>query len=548
MNDDVRIHEYVTMCSQLEKIIKEVSELGFDMSYFEREFKNITRKIEGDKNQNNCQGAFQTLTITDYVTSITELRSLENEIRKFEPYFLAVKYSRFVIENMNPFDDEEKIQNYVNLMIAALKIIRKLSGYKTIDDALPIKRIYEIAYETIKVEIIKTGKSQIIENSSSIEKTIFDDYIRADLKKLNLKEPKYAAIREQIFNIEKQGLGTSYCDLELIRLIIANTKNEYKDKIVSEIEHIAEEMMSNDRTITDGAKKLQTYLDDKKDYHHASARTRKNVRKDIISLVLAWSIAMGGAYGSIKLDQRIATKKIYKMNKKVYTDTLDYPQITEEEVAKDGARDIRQLIYYSAWEEGEEGAYREVKIYDFSSITLDDVYDYFRHDLNEDLLDSSEVITENYELDKDKYQQEFKELIEITYEDTGEKIIDKNEFYEGLPISALMYFVLEFVILGLWSGEADRFILSPRELIYDLKKLKELKEEHGINNREFKRKLKEIMDKVNTNKELKKKFENVFEENKYLLANPDELQRKVAELEKSRKQEVKTLKKKRIFG
>ena len=181
-----RINEYKVSVIHIETMIDEIKKLGIDTSSFETQFKSITKRGDISANQSNIAVA----TMPNYGSLITELKRLEQLIRKYELYYTAIKNAHYVAENISPYDDAEKIKEYAKYMLVALKIIRNLSGEAFIDESKALQQIYEIAYQVIKIEIIKTGGSIILKNIGDIEKTYIDKYIKADLKTINTENKK----------------------------------------------------------------------------------------------------------------------------------------------------------------------------------------------------------------------------------------------------------------------------------------------------------------------------------------------------------------------
>ena len=107
----------------------------------------------------------------------------------------AVKYN----DNISYFDSAEKIKEYAKYILISLNIIRNLSGESFIDDAEVIKDIYQVAYEVMKIEVLKTGRSTILKSISTIEKTYIDEYIKEELK--SIPDEKYEDIGKRIFEL-----------------------------------------------------------------------------------------------------------------------------------------------------------------------------------------------------------------------------------------------------------------------------------------------------------------------------------------------------------
>ena len=537
--------EFRAAIHSVKTILEDFAKTGINIPTLQKKFAEIINRVEGNKN-NSRESDGQ----IDYDSILKELKSLEKDIKKVEPYLLAIKNANYVVDNINPESTCEEIEGYANLIVITLKAIRKLNKTNIVNEYEIIKRIYQIAYETIKVEVIKTGTSIIVTNANKIEKTLFDEFIRADLANIDLSNPKYKDITKRIFEIEKQGISKSYCDSELIRLIAINSENKFREVLIANIDEIVNQINTNNKDLAIKVTEIDEYLDRKKQFRKESQKVRVSSIKEIIAIILASTITLGGAYGTFRLARKAASGSIYSKNVTTYVEGTDYPQTTQEEVNTmfSNIIDEVEIIEYQAWDTSSEEPTREVNKYVLYGITLDSIYDYLKYQLTEQSPVDTKEVTSNYELDREKYSKPFKEVNMITYEDTGKIEIDTGFCILFTVLFELLYFAIWLGIFSAYEMISGNTAFPFEELSEDLDKLKELKEEYGINNKEFKKKLKEIMDKINTNKELKKKFEKIFEENKYLLANPEELRKQINELESSQNKTKTRLIKRRILG
>ena len=144
--------------------------------------------------------------------------------------------------------------------------------------------------------------------------------------------------------------------------------------------------------------------------------------------------------------------------------------------------------------------------------------------------------------EKRTYDTPYKVIEQIEYIKTGEKKLDK---FNEVLITVIGYFVTAIIL-------AIKYILTDKgtvfeqtgDLIDNVKDLLEYSREKTDNLDRIKEKITEILNIINSNEELRKTFNKIYKENKFLLHEEEKLYQEINNLETKLKTEeyIKDLK------
>jgi len=310
-----------------------------------------------------------------------------------------------------------------------------------------------------------------------------------------------------------------------------NNSNIEKNVIMGSIYDILNEIESNSSNINGkirivnsnerNIQKLVKYVENCKD----ETITR------IISLVLSLSLTVGSGIGVFMLAKKISNHDYYK---EVTTSYSEHKGVNSKEKLVDKLSSFNNLnkVYlnvYGMWEKTNEDTYKRIiKKYDVSDFKFDNLEDYLNYSLDYYGVDCK-IIEQEREFPVDLYITEYTE-VENSVIDTTEKIeyLDILDFIMALGI---LYVIYIFSLMGfVYFSEYDFIFGQTSDLIYSLKQYKkgnkitknEMKKNNKIN--------KEILKLINSNESLRLQFIKLYEENIYLLDNPEELYKRFDDL------------------
>lgn len=179
-----------------------------------------------------------------------------------------------------------------------------------------------------------------------------------------------------------------------------------------------------------------------------------------------------------------------------------------------------KINVYEPFKSAKERKYIE---YDVSYQEFDSLKEYYEYGIDNYGV-GGQVKTAKQD-DVSTYKDKYTEVISTTYEYTGKEFVKDD--YIGIMIGFYMVYTLLIMLIGTNLFEFDDSIYwfkkSLREYNDDKKNYKELCIK-------LKKIIDELMLEVNKKEELKNRFNQLYEQNKYLLDNPEELMKRVNNL------------------
>lgn len=256
----------------------------------------------------------------------------------------------------------------------------------------------------------------------------------------------------------------------------------------------------------------------------------ENNKKEFVNrglyLLLSISITIGSGIGVYKVAKRIGYRDYYNKDITTYSTWkgLDNNEVlvcdsefNEEELEK------VYLNVYDSWEAIGNGYKRNIKKYDVSDYKFQNIEDYLDYSIDYYNVEYETVVEESNSISLSSlYPKDCVEVEKFIIDNS--EVVEKFDFVDFTVAISLLYCLYLFVLYGVIYFTEEQFIFGQcSELIDILKKNRrskkitkmELKKLEKINN--------EIINIVNSNEILKKNFNMLYEENKFLLDNPDEL-------------------------
>lgn len=535
--------EYKGLAHKIEVMLNNIESLNINVSNYRKIFEKIIEEVENSsKTSSKREDGYESMFLTqDYTTGITKLKKLEIELEKLDIYFKALKFSEYLNIQIKKEISTENLKEFVNQLIEFIKGIKYSNTLYYQEEKKVVEKIYETTYEIIKLELITFGKSELYNYCKEEESDLFflDLCVKRDLERLNLEDEKYSKIKERKLYLESNGIGTSYFDLEMIKLIISlEYEEELKQKITKRLEQIINEINLN---IDDIDSKYNQY-EDNTSKHNCLKIGINRLKKHTLLLILTASIYITVLFLTHKMAKTLSTTDYYEKKIETFSE-YGHEQRTDLESVNSLATDKLYLKEYSGWEQISHNFYgRNVRIYDISHMNLKSVEEYLNIDtklLNIDYIEETEK-----KYNDDIWPFNTTDYLELEKIDINEDIIIEKQSKEGFWIILLIAYVLELTIILLWEVMQDGFGYA--NVLYNLERIKNEFFEIGNyqeNLKVLRKECNELLELIKKDELLRNKFIELYEENKFLLDNKEELLKRIYELE-NKEELVKTLKRK----
>ena len=473
--NNIYTKEYQEITSRLDIMIRQLEPTDIDISSIVNEYNKIIYE-QNDSSNIPIKIVASELPKDIIQKKIFDLKLLEDKIKLYLKY--AIILNKLKEMNFDKQLSKSEIDNYVNKIIEILTEIRQIDSINLNDGRSVKDEIYNITYELIKLELAYTAGSRlyqyVIQNKDNL--SYFYQLTKEDIERLNMQSSTsnifHAVSMDMVYGIKSD----YFCIENLMTIIMYNPK--YKKIISSNISIIAEickfSFENSQDMISSSIEHNARYNKVKEEF----IKNRSKLRKNVVSIALVISILTGGAYGMAKLAKKNQDTKVELVGEttRVYS-TLDNELTTQisylEEVEDEDTKVTLEV--YKPWDISSEVPSRKVIKYDITNLTLDTIYDYLSYDYlnsndSSNVNITSETITEDYELDKDKYQEEYMIVTEKTYFHNGStkehKVKSLLLSYECLYLSLCMATIN--LIFALFSGKAN-----PGHYIKNLIKLAE---------------------------------------------------------------------------
>lgn len=505
--------KYNSLYGEVELAITNIASLGFDMKEFIEKLKEIHNDVNSKVKVNYYKGLAEASYIQSYSNGIWQLEKLKSELDKFDIYVQAQNICEYINIKLDGDLSDTELSKLVSKMIYTLKMIVKSPTIDYDNEKYIVEKIYETSYNVIKLELLHMGESQLFlfAKSEDINISYFNKLILKDIEKIDLKEEKNKRLKTKLYELGQKGIYSNYLDLDLIKLILLSDGDyNLKETLINRINALAVEIIDETTKIGDSCSTLEIALERKKDALKEVKEISKQFRKKIVSLILSVSILSGGAYGIAKLSKRLEEKTDYDKRVQIYSSEGGIRSYKEEKVLGCDAKPNDTVVLRIYGSEGTDNNYH-YQVYDISNIEYNDMADYYKY------------VSDNYDIDGARIE------------------IEKTDYYRGMDDTAymmLMYFFYIFFIVLFELGSASPYREDYSWFGYiRIKNI--IKKKHEVNYKKDSLKARvddleglanEIINKINHNEELRKRFNELYQENKYLLDNPEELIKRVNNL------------------
>ena len=249
---------------------------------------------------------------------------------------------------------------------------------------------------------------------------------------------------------------------------------------------------------------------------------KRNLSKRIGSLILALSLIGGGAVGINSGSKKLSNRQSYLKTTTTYSSLTDETS-EETELVYTTGENTTNIKIYGPWHDKliGSGKARQYWEYDVSNIDTDletpkDYYEYGVENFQ---------VKGKYKKDTDDsnislYDSEYTEVEIVKYTDNG-VVFSKESYMDLLAILYIFYIGILLLTGGLYG---NNIIQSTKNRIAKLNNANKkynayIKELNSINS--------ELLKEINKSEQLRNKFNELYEQNKYLLDNPEELYNRV---------------------
>ena len=522
--------KYRAICQEIQLIMDNIKEIGFDISEDEKKVAEIKKRVSESIKVDYTGGYARANYEADYAKGIGELNKIKRRLEDFDRYFrvlnschyLGMKCSESNITN-------EQLEKYVSEMIYDLKIIISTDTTDYDTERHIVEAVYEMAYKLIKLEIIMTGDSNIYQyaKAEDINVAYFNTLIKADINKLKLD--KYPAIKEKVYEIRRQGISSSYFDLELIkRLLVSDNKLDLKKPITDRIMSVTDEIGQSTRKIEELLKALNNSQYSEGIIKNNLKDEYRNLRYRLTTFLVTLSLMIGGGIGIQKAAKAIATEDAYIETTEIYSSATDELTTSSKKVFA-SSEPIKEVTIkdYQPYESDDERTY--VK-YDVSFHDFDTLKEYYEYGIdNYGVVGKVDNDTKRNGATISNYRDKYTEVISTTYEYNGVET-NPGDYVSFLILFYFLYLLPLFLIELAYYGFTDcktviiGSISELKDIIADIISYKKTYKNERARINEI---IDKIMAEINKNEELRNKFNELYEQNKYLLDRPEELYKKV---------------------
>ena len=532
-------------------MICNIHKLGFDTSEYESVLGNIDRKVSNEIDTSYLSGKLvQGRMEQVYTTGMSELNKLWVALDRYSLYFEILNNCKYLDTKLGDNEYvEEDIDNYVKEMIINLKRLVRSDTVNYEQEKFIVEKVYDTAYNLIKLEIIINGNSNLYEYAKNEEVNIsfFNELILDELDKLNLKDKRYDLIKSRLYKLDSNGLVSNYFDLELIKLLLVYGDNvDLLDVVMRKIYELEEIFDKYNKNLKNEVRYCKYAEGCVKKSYDKLVKVRRKKSKKFILLFLTYFLSFTCCSYINKNAEKRNMVDCYIKNSLIYSSLDgDTRENSEEIILYDGKISEEEQVFvrwYEPWKEDIDGLVkRNFKEYNVSHLELDTPYDYYIYGVDNYMVepqDKTETYNGDISLNQEiQYKGNHIEVEIRDYEYDGQ-VLDEENYIEEVKQAYKHYVILTFWMWFISRVSLGWFSSNEKKRVFLISEYFDMREEVLRVKKDFKRNLNEynnsmtlLEDIIKTNEEYRNKFNQLYEENKFLLANPEELYNRINSLE-----------------
>ena len=519
--------KYNALYQEVELAISNIKNLGFDVIEIEKKLKDIHNEVNNNVKVNYVRGMAEASYIQSYSTGISELNKLKIKLDNYNVYAVAYNTCNYINNKIDGNLSIDELNRIVSKIIFVLKSINKSGTIDYDNEKHIVEKIYETAYNIIKLEILMTGESQLYLFVRNEEANIsyFNNLIVKDIEKIDLRLEENKKIETKVFELGQNGIYSNYLDLDLIKLILL-TDDTYnlRETIIKNIKNIGLKILDSTKKIIVSEDNLNEQITKRNDLKSTIKDGINDIKKRIVSLALSITLIATGSFGIVKMAGKAENNSDYDRKVEIYSTETGNSSYKEGRVLDKNANPSDSVV---------------ARIYDNS----DNSYHYEEYDISDQ---EFEDIRDYYDYVRDNYDTKGK-----TVEVERDTYARHNMRADVIVVFHLIYLILLMLLdMATWSKFPGDFDFIHYVRIGKIRKLldevRDEKAELADCQGELEELVNDVMNEINKNEELRKRFNELYQENAYLLDDPEELYGRINNLmDIKRVEKVKKLVKER---
>lgn len=405
MKKDMSI-QYNAKLIELEDNLEQLETLDIKTQRFATAVSDIENMVDEavSKAYGTFSGVDSNVFLEDTLSGVYDqaMRKLDkinsHVVSMYEDYYQIQGEYKDLNKNIK-FVDASNIERMSEDVLGLLTRIKESTTIDYNEEKTIVENIYQLVYKTIKLELIYTNHSRLLDTvqSSDTDTSYIVKLIKEEIRSLNSGCEK-EEVMNRVSKLEKKGFNDQYFldkDLIILLSLIGNDDltAEVKNRFLSQVDQYIDTSCELENMDADHTRLGERLREIKKE--NRSILFRK-FRKQLFFLINLGVVSSAIVAGSMFLKDFVKGKE-YKTITTTYDSSLDEQEEPIEEYLPK-TEDSVTLIEYSPWEE--PGYFRDeykrtVYTYDLSLLdeSYDNVEDYLNSDLKDDITFSEEEET-----------------------------------------------------------------------------------------------------------------------------------------------------------
>lgn len=442
--------EFNSVYKRLEIKMRKLEEAGIDV----QKEKQKALKVKENMEQSVSASTIQMEAESTYQQGIKDLESIEKELEKYAVYYNSNCMAENIEQEINQSElNSEKITAFARATIALINQIQSSDTRAYESKKAVVEKIYNLAYNIIKQELIITGHSSVLDyvKNDDISSSYINSLIEAEVSLLDEESFTNEVIKDTLSTIKQDIENCSYLDEGLI-LFLALQNQQNSEKLEHYLLEIIKELRESDRRV-EQSQYNNSELENK------LSRLADSIKKSKIYKEVGLTVSLIALFAGLEYG---ITKSAAFIGHKEYKTTVDF-FTTAEEVEKPAFPEYMKkvsdfstttLTAYDVWRQENifYGEYqREIVTYDLSNAELKSLDDFLSIDFSQmsprttketaDKLDAEEL-----------YDEAIVEIIRYTQDQEDTQFVPNEDLKK-------VYIVLASCIAAILCGLGEGFAL-----------------------------------------------------------------------------------------
>ena len=429
-----RAIEYNAMCTKIKNKIRALQKIKIDVSAEEKHFQEIMKRCNGQARSYKPSFASSSATQDTasieaiYDRHISELNEIEEQLKRHDLYLDA--YDQAVnLENRSrevALEDDEQKSNYSSTIIHLLEMINLSDTRPFHEEQVVVSKIYEVAYEIIKMEILQSGKSKTLMwfRENEVASNSLVELVEKELEKVK-SSGESGLLNDMLKEINSYVRPNLFNEELILFLALQNGAN--KERVEAALAHIVKGLM-NEESIRD--KIIKDIEDIRERLVEIKERLQKSHAYKRIGVMLGLvGILLGIKFGADKHISKIGHME-YRTYPEYYTNVEGEPSPNFPEYMEgvEGFESV-ELTAYGPWRRRNIffGDYqRSIATYNLTHLNIGDLSDALELNFEEIICDTQ--IETREELDPSElYTDAIIEILRLTQDESDNRFVPHEE-------------------------------------------------------------------------------------------------------------------------